>query len=332
MHMYLVDLLQCPHCGGALRWDVSRQSGDQLRSAEAHCMRCSASYPVRDGIGVFLTPDLPRDDLWEQTESGLTTHLREHPETERRLMEASLESLNPADQFFRALVLEERGDFAGARAVARVATSGLYTRAYRACMESQLQLVGARLAGMHTPIVDLASGRGGLVEVLLSSSAAPVVATDFSLRILRRDARLLATLGLADRVSLLAFDARRTPFKEGAVSTMTSLLGLPNVDDPTALVRELRRVVGGELLAISHFYSPNDLANGAVIRASGHAAMLYEHEALDVFAAHDWRSDVLNRCSSPAEPTPHGEVIEGAGIDGLPIASTMLEWGTLLAE
>lgn len=332
MHAYLVDLLQCPQCGGALRWDVSRQSGDQLHEARAHCMRCGASYPVREGIGLFLTPDLPRDDLWEQSESGLTAHLREHPETARRLLDGPAERLNPADQFFRALVLEGRGDFAQARAVAELARRGLYTPDYVACLEDELRFVAERVAGSAAPLIDLASGRGELVERLLRSGAARVVASDFSPRILRRDARLFAALGVADRLSLLAFDARRTPFKDGAVTTMTSLLGLPNVDDPAALVRELRRVVGGQLLAVCHFYPPDDAANGAAIRASGHAAMLYEREALELFAAHGWRAQVLNRRTGPAEPTPRGEVIEGAGIDGLPVASTTLEWGVLAAE
>jgi uncharacterized protein YbaR (Trm112 family) len=332
MQAFLVDLLQCPHCGGALRWDVAQQSGDRLREAEAHCTRCGASYPVREGIGLFLTPDLPRDDLWEQAESGLTAHLREHPEVERRLMDVPVESLNPADQFFRALALEERDDFAGARAAAQLARGGLYTEAYRQCLESQLAFVVERTAGIQMPIIDLASGRGELVEALLRSSTAPVVATDFSPRILRRDARVFAALGLADRLSLLAFDARQTPFKDGAVTTMTSLLGLPNVEDSMALVRELRRIVGGQLLAISHFFPPDDAVNGAVIHTSGQAAMFYERETLDLFAAQRWRAELLNRCSGPAEATPRGVVIEGAAIDGLPVASTTLDWGVLHAE
>ena len=38
------------------------------------------NYPVREGIGLFLLPDLPRNDLWEQAESQLSRYLREHTE------------------------------------------------------------------------------------------------------------------------------------------------------------------------------------------------------------------------------------------------------------
>jgi len=47
---------------------------------------------------------------WEQMDSWLTRHLQENPEIERRLMESPLESLDPADQFFRASVLEGWAD------------------------------------------------------------------------------------------------------------------------------------------------------------------------------------------------------------------------------
>ena len=65
--------------------------------------------------------DLPRHDLWEQMDSWLT-HLREHPEIERRLMDGPLETLGPADQRFRAGALDDRGQFDLAKEVRDQAT------------------------------------------------------------------------------------------------------------------------------------------------------------------------------------------------------------------
>ena len=75
-------------------------------------------------------------------------------------------------------------------------------------------------------MVDLASGRGELVEKLLSHLACPVTATDFSLTVQRRNRRRFRHLGLDARLSLLVVDARQTPFRDGAVPVMTSNLGL----------------------------------------------------------------------------------------------------------
>jgi ubiquinone/menaquinone biosynthesis C-methylase UbiE len=160
----------------------------------------------------------------------------------------------------------------------------------------------------------------------------PVIASDFSPRVLRRDRRWLEFFGLYDRVSLLAFDARRTPFKDGAISTMTTNLGLPNIDRPEILLPELRRIVSGRLLAISLFYPEDDIPNAAAIRAAGRSTMLFQRDALEAFAAAGWQAILDNICKGPTHPTPVGKVLEGVGIDGLPVADTILEWGVLVAS
>ena len=98
MHDYLVDMLECPACHGGLAWKIGNCLGNRIETADAECQTCGNPYLIREGIGVFLTSDLSRDDLWEQMDSWLTRYLREHPEIERRLMGAPLDELDPADQ------------------------------------------------------------------------------------------------------------------------------------------------------------------------------------------------------------------------------------------
>ncbi|HEV7127039.1 MAG TPA: methyltransferase domain-containing protein, partial [Ktedonobacterales bacterium] len=315
-----------------LAWTIAARAGARIEQAEARCAACAASYPVREGIGIFLTPDLPRDDLWEQAESGLMRFVRGDPAIERQLMDGPAAALGPADQFFRALVLEERGEYAPARAVAGLAHQGLYTAEYRACHERQRQEVVAHVAAATGPIVDLASGRGDLVERLARELSQPIIASDFSPQVLRRDRRWLAHWGLYDRVSLLAFDARRTPFKDGVVTTMTTNLGLPNIEQPLDALRELRRVVAGTLLAISCFYPEADIPNVAAIQATGDNPLLFRAPALASFATAGWQVALAGACAGSALPTPRGVVIADAGIDGLPVAPTTLEWATLVAR
>lgn len=332
MRSYVVHMLECPLCHGSLLWAVSQRQDDEIVEAEALCSACASTYPVREGIGLFLTPDLPRDDLWEQAESGLVQYLRANPAVERRLMGVPPESLAPADLFFRSMVLEERGAYDQARALAEQAHTQLYTPEYRACHESQRAYVTQRLATTSGPIVDLASGRGDLVEYLARHLPNQIIASDFSPRILRRDRSWFAHFGLGERVSFLAFDARRTPFKSASVATLTSNLGLPNVAESDLLVPELRRIVSGELLSISYFVPEDDAANVAAIQDSGGFSLLLRNTALRRFAAAGWQAELANICHGRALPTPRGVVIEDAGIDGIPVAETTLEWGTFVAR
>jgi uncharacterized protein YbaR (Trm112 family) len=331
MHTYLIEMLECPACHGKLEWSITEQNENRIATAEAHCKVCTATYPVRDGIGVFLTPELKRNDLWEQVDSRLIQYLHEHPEVEYQLMEVPSDTLAPADQFFRALVLEEQGNYLEARIVEDSADKGLYTAAYISCRDRQMDYVVERLASTEGPIVDLASGRCYLVEKLVRELKRPVVATDFSPSVLRRDRERLKSFGLYDHVSLLAFDARCRPFRDGAVGTLTTNLGLPNIEEPGNLLRELQRIVAGTFLAISYFFPETDEVNAKVIRAANLEPLLYRHAALKHYVEAGWNVEVKNACVGEAHPTPPSVVLDGARIDGLPVADTNLEWCVLSA-
>ncbi len=326
MHDYLTEMLQCPSCRGPLSWTVRERDDDRFIEGSANCPDCGADYPIRDGIGLFLTPDLPRNDLWEEGSQRLSGWLRERPDVEVKLMDVPLSDLGPVDRFFRGLVHEERGQFEEAERAVESAWSGLYTEEYLACSEAQFEFVIDELSAGKGPIVDLASGRCTLVADLVRSLDRPIVATDFSPRVLRRDRAWLTHRNLYDGVSLLAFDARRTPFRDGSVETMTTNLGLPNIEEPGRLLEELRRIVSGRLLAISTFYPEDDAANLAVLREHGLIDSMLRESTMSAFVEAGWRANIRNAVRGIAKPTPKGAVIAGGGIDALPVAETTLEW------
>jgi len=331
MHTYLIEMLECPACHGRLNWDITEQTEDRIETAEAHCIACAATYPVLDGIGLFLTPELQRNDLWEQVDSGLIQHLREHPELERQLMEAPLNTLAPTDQFFRASVLAEQDKFMEAQIAADLADKGLYTPEHINCRNSQLDYVVEWLSTTEGPIADLASGLGYLVEKVVRELKRPIVATDFSPNVLRKDRKWLENFGLYNYVSLLAFDARCTPFKDGAITTLTTNLWLPNIEEPGNLLKELHRIVAGAFLAISFFFPEEDETNAKVIHEANLDPLLYRRTALKHFLAAGWNVEVKNSCVGEAHPTPPSVLLDGARIDGLPVADTNLEWCVLFA-
>ena len=325
-------MLECPSCHGELNWKIIQHQGDRIEEAEVNCKKCDGTYPLKEGIGLFLTPDLPRNDLWEQLDSQLIQHLRENSQIESKLMDVPLNTLNPADQFFRSQVLEERGEFAQAKATANFAYSKLYAPEYLKCYNAQINYLIAQLSIFDGPIIDLASGRGDLAELLVRKLKLPIVFTDFSPQILRRNRRWLEFFGLYERVSLLAFDARRSPFKDGAIKMMTTNLGLINIEKPENLLIELRRIVSGKFFAISSFYPEDDEVNAETIKKLGVDQFLFRNSALESFYSAGWQVKMENMMIGKACPTPKGEVIEGAGIDAFPITETKLEWGILAAQ
>jgi uncharacterized protein YbaR (Trm112 family) len=331
MNEYLVDMLCCPVCHNELAWIVEERLGDHIEVGDAACDRCDASYPIRDGIGLFLTDELEREDLWEEVDSALTQHLREYPKLEAQLMDVPLEALGPADQLFRAMVLEERGDFSGAELAEDRAHEGLYTQDYLRCWGGQLDTLIEAVKDTEHPIVDLASGRGYLVEELVEKTTAPIVASDFSPRVLRRNRRWLEYKGCYDRVSLLAFDARKTPFKDRSIETLTTNLGVPNIRGTGELFLELRRIVSGRFLAISHFF-PEDDGNGEVIEQFELGDAVYKSRLVEKMSEKGFEVNTGVSCVGKASPTPVGVVMEGMPVDGLPVESTEYEWCVVEGE
>ncbi len=326
MQAYLIDLLQCPACGGTLSWEIGAETNEGIETAESQCQNCGSEYPVREGIGLFLTPDLPRNDMWEQVDSGLLRYLLDHPEIERQVMETPIDQLSPADQFMKTLLLEVQGQFVEAKMLEEVAKEHMYTAEYRDCWSHQAGALIDQLSGDEGPIIDLASGRGYLLDQLLRESNRSLVATDFSPHVLRRNQSLWQAMGLSNNVSLLSFDARKTPFKDGAVETLTSNLGLANIEQPGHLLLELKRIVKGSFYSIAHFFDPSDMANKEVIRNAGLEMMLYHATALEQFEKSGWQVRQISQCSGLARPTPVSAILEGVRIDGLPVRETMLDW------
>lgn len=331
MEEYLIDLLECPACHQPLRWEIQNQEGDDIQAAEAVCTSCHAAYPVREGIGIFLSPELPRNDLWELVGSKLGRALQGDPDLERRLMDPPIEALGPTDQQLRALVLDERRRFGEARGAEAISHRGLYTQDYLDCWESQVAYLLGALSGTDRPVVDLASGRCYLVERMLEAGIRPVVATDFSVSVLRRDREYFNFLGVRSGLSFVAFDAQLTPFKKASISTMTSNLGLANIENPAGVLEELKRIVGGSLLAISFFFPEDDEPNRQAILQVGLETFLYRHSAVASFSSTGWHLSIENACLGTALPTPTSAVFEGMRADGLPVAPTELEWCTLKA-
>ena len=332
MKKYLIEMLECPICHYQLDWQIETENGEEIEQAEARCSGCDVMYPVKDGIGIFLTPDLPRNDLWAEVDSQLSAHLKDHPEDEKKLMEGPAEDLSPTDQQLRASVLDERGEYGEGKRVEKLAHKNMYTTEYQECWDSQVKYVLDNLGAFDGPVVDLASGRCYLVEKIAGQLNRPVVATDFSPSVLRRDRKYFQYLQLDHLVSFLAFDARKTPFKDGAIEIMTTNAGLPNIEDPGDLTKELKRIVKGTFLAISHFFPEKDDENHALIKQAGIEAFVYKESALEHFSAAGWKTKIENACIANALPTPESEIFEGVRADGLPVAPTKMEFCTIRSE
>jgi SAM-dependent methyltransferase len=240
------------------------------------------------------------------------------------MLESPLGSLNGADAFLRAQVVEEREGFPAARDAFAFADAHLYSADVREARNACLAHVVELVRGGEGLVLDVATGRGTLLELLLRDTSRPLGATDVSPTILRRVRERFGD----ERVEYVAADAHELPFADGAVPTLVSHLGLASV--PATALGELRRV-GRELVATHVLYPDDDAENRAAAREAGLEQLLVRASAVQALADAGWNATIEAERAVRARPTPESALIPGVRIDGIPVVETNATWCVIRA-
>jgi hypothetical protein len=212
-------------------------------------------------------------------------------------------------------VLEERQGFAAARDAYAYADKQLYSPEVRVARDEALAGVVDRTRDID-PIVDVGTGRGTLLELLLRETDKRLVAVDVSRTAIER----LRTRFGDERIEYVVADVRSLPFPTDSIPLLVSHLGIANV--PADALPELRRV-GRELVTTHVFYPPE---------AVGGAPLFVRETAFAAFATAGWDVEVELAREVHAEPTPESALIPGVRIDGVPLTSTTASWCVVRAR
>ena len=332
MHKHYIDMLECPTCHGDLQWHIKEVTTARIINASVICKSCGADYEVRDEIAVFLTPDLPRNDLWEQGESSLDGYFSENPEVFKRLMNTPEEELNGTDYWYKASYYELKGDYAISSEMFEKAFQKIYTEDHIKAWNSQMDFMVQSIKDSSKPVVDIASGKGYLIERLLLGTNNYILATDFSPTILVRNKEYYKFKGLYERLSLIAFDARRTPFKSNSIEILTSNIGLPNIEQPGSVVSELYRIAKDKFMSVMHFIDSSDSIHMDFFKGYSTTAYATRDNAIETFEKCGWKVTISNSIMAEVTPTPIGQIMEGLQVDGIPLENTKFEFCVIVAE
>jgi demethylmenaquinone methyltransferase / 2-methoxy-6-polyprenyl-1,4-benzoquinol methylase len=124
-------------------------------------------------------------------------------------------------------------------------------------------MVGHATDAGPTLVLDVATGTAGVARQLVDRSAARVIGIDLSEPMLRRGAQRIAATRTG-RIDLLVGDATRLPFPDDTFDALTFTYLLRYVDDATAALAELARVVkpGGVVASLEFHVPPNRFWRG----------------------------------------------------------------------
>lgn len=107
-------------------------------------------------------------------------------------------------------------------------------------------------------VLDVASGTAGVAIQLAARTSATIIGADLTLDMLREGRRRLAATGLTGRIPLAAGRAEQLPFPDASFDALTFTYLLRYVDDPSATLQELGRVVkpGGTMASLDFLAPP----------------------------------------------------------------------------
>jgi demethylmenaquinone methyltransferase/2-methoxy-6-polyprenyl-1,4-benzoquinol methylase len=106
-------------------------------------------------------------------------------------------------------------------------------------------------------VLDVATGTARVALEVTRRDGASVIGLDQSEPMLREGGRRIARAGLGDRIRLVMGNGERLPFPDGSFDAVTFTYLLRYVDDPSATLAELARVIRpGGTLANLEFHVP----------------------------------------------------------------------------
>ncbi len=274
-----------------------------------------------------------KNDSWDENKSGLALFFLEHPEAARALEEADNDSLNGADLACKSALCQQRGMYLEAAEMFRAAWRKCYSEEYIREFGAQLDFIAGELKSCPGPIVDIASGRGMLVEKLLEGARAPITATDLSPTVLKEHlGARFPNETESGRLTLTPCDATALPFPDSSIPALTTCLGLQNIPGPERTVRELRRVCEGRLYAMCAFFPEDDRENQEAAARLGLPGAYSQSKLQGLLERCGWRVAPHEGRPFRTMPTPVGVVVPGAGFDALPVVETTSWFTTLICE
>lgn len=321
MHKTLVPLLICPICHGEVTGQIDEDNDIHILEGRFICQNCQRTYPVADGIAVFLDIKEKRNDLWKQQETFAAAFRREHPIRYFVLVRTPLGNIKPDHQFLKGLMLEDEKTL-------EKATRRIYTKDYMIGYEKTKQALAEVENDNPSIILEIACGRGGFFKPFIQSrhGNGVYIASDFSPTVLKSNLKWLSANELQDQVTWMAFDAKSMPFRGNSIPAAVSNLGFPNIQSDGKAVVETFRVLAPKGKLLTNFmFTSEETANYAKARELGLEQFYLRRNVEDALNRAGFKFSLEELHSGPVRPTP-------GGIDMLPVEPDTYSFCVIRAE
>jgi len=332
MFNFLKDILICPECHGELLWEITDENNTNVIEAEAKCCDCKKIYPVKNGIGCFVQYENDSDDNWARGENWLKNLIADNPDIREKIMNTAIDEMNAADIMIKSMICKIEGNHSEATALNKIWRKKAYKEESSAASSAQIEYIVNSLKDEKDFILDIASGSGRLVSEFLEKTDKLIVSSDISFNIMQQAKKIAEQNGFGDRVSYIAFDLNKSPFRDKSVKIITTFVGLQNISYPEKIFGEIRRICGGKLYSACVFCCEDNIVNLKALEEGGLDKTWVKSKYIDEFDRAGFTSVIENSIITLDEPTPVGEIVKGVKIDGFPVETGYFEKTVIISS
>ena len=331
MFNFLKEILICPECYGELLWEITDKNDIHIIEAEIKCGDCGKTYSVKNSVGRFVEYEGNSDDSWQKAENWLKNLVAEKPVIREKLMTTDIEKMNATDIMIRMMINQIEGNHDEAERLRKICNQKAYKAESLKAGQDQIQYIVNALKKEKDFILDVASGQGTLVSKFLENTNNCIVSSDISFNVMEKAKNLSDKNGFSDRVSYIAFDLSKSPFKDKSVKVMTTYVGLQNISSSEKIFKEIRRICGGKLYSACIFCCEDNIVNRKDLEKEGLDKTWIKSNYIEEFNNAGFSSVVENSIITVDEPTPVGEIVQGVKMDGFPVEAGNFERAVVIS-
>lgn len=247
-----MKILQCPLCHGKLTWNVIKEKNNNVIDAEMVCDVCNNTYLINDGIAYFLNPKYADIRIWQKCDRN--NYKKMSSDEESTILEKKVDDLTSEELLLRIAILEKRK-----ADISKIIQ--LYEMYFcKQGMEKTLKIIFDLIDELVIKIkqdkprivLDFVSGRGLLAtELAHNIKDSLLIFSDINPIILRKCRENINMAGKQKNINYFVFDMKKSPFVDGGIECVTTLLGMQNIPGSDDLLLEIYRISQKRYYAIS---------------------------------------------------------------------------------
>ena len=299
------------------------KNSNKIIAGYAKCVECGETYPINNGIAVFLPNKWQNIKIWERSER-VAVQKKGTGEKKNILVGENIDK--PSEILKRIRIRNSQGEMRNEDLYKRyMEVIGMPDTLSKLCYLAQK--CANEIDDMDY-VLDFASGKCLLAEVLNEISNCRTIVSDINPIIVMQAQQEFKRSDNYDKLSFMAFDMKKSPFRNKSIHTVTTLLGLQNIIPSKGIVDEIDRI-SDVFFTISAYLTEKLPENMTVLNKFHIADVWIEHNFAKETDRLGWKCERICSFMDLAKGISREEIETRFAVAKFPVKDEMVKYALM---